>query len=75
MILHENGKLTQNQCSAISALKSHKELLTSSKDLDLPSISADIAVLKTAVQCNLSEHDFEEYYWQVSQLSFKAWPV
>lgn len=68
VVLHEHGQLTKNQWKAISTLKSHKQLIGHSNELDLPVINADIRLLKEVTQCDMSESDLQDLYWRVNKL-------
>ena len=68
VILHQHGQLSENQWKAISALKSHKELIRQSKDLELSAINAKIRLLKEVVKCDISESDLQDLYWRVNVL-------
>ena len=66
VILHQNGRLTDNQWQAVLALESHKALIEQSKELDWEEINADIRLIKEVTKDEMSENDLQELYWRVS---------
>lgn len=65
VILHQCGRLTDNQWQAILALNSHKALIEQSEALDWAAINADIRLVKEVTKDEMSENDLEDLYWRV----------
>lgn len=76
VILHQHGRLKDNQWQAILALQSHKALIEQSKDG-----WADIKLIKEVTKGDMSESDLEDLYWRVnmklpkSQMVIFCWTV
>ena len=68
VLLYQQGQLTGNQWKAISALKSHRESMIQTKELDLLAINADIELIREVMKSNLSESDLQDLYWRVSMI-------
>ena len=68
-ILYQHGQLAPSQWKTILALQSHKDSLGTSAKLDLSAIDADIRLVKEATACDMSEHNLQHLYWQVSTIS------
>ncbi|KAL8723235.1 MAG: hypothetical protein Q9225_000425 [Loekoesia sp. 1 TL-2023] len=64
MVLHQSGRLADNQWQAILALKSHRALITQSKELDWAATKADIRLVKEAIKDDVSENDLEDMYFR-----------
>ena len=62
VILHQYGRLTEDQWQAILALKSHSASIEQSEDLDW---AADIRLVKEATTDEMTENDLEDLYWRV----------
>ena len=63
VILHQHGRLTDNQWQAILALESHRESTTQSETLNE---DVDIKLVKEVTKDGMSEKDLELLYWRVS---------
>ncbi len=68
MVLHQHGRLADNQWQAILALKSHKPSIKQSEELDWAAIKADIRLVKEVTKDDMSENDLEDLYWRVSTI-------
>ena len=68
LVLHQHGKLTENQWKATLALQSNSDMLRQSDGLDLQAIRADVDYLAGVIKCEMSENDLHELYWRVSKL-------
>jgi hypothetical protein len=71
VVRHLRGQLTKNQWMAISALKSHKDLIRQSDELDLSAINADIRLLRKVTECDILEDDLQDLYWRVNTTSLE----
>ena len=65
LILHQHGRLPDNQWQAILALESHKTSIEQSDGLDWAAISADIRLVKEVTNTDLPETDLADLYWRV----------
>ena len=65
MVLHQYGRLPDNQWQAILALESHKTSFEQSEGLDWAAISADIRLVKEVTKVDLPETDLADLYWRV----------
>ena len=66
VVLHQHGRITDNQWQAILALKSHKASIRQSKELDWAAIDADIRLVKQVTEDDMSKNDLEDLYWRVN---------
>lgn len=66
LVLHQYGRLTENQWQAILALKSHKAIIEQSTEVDWASLNADIRLVKEVTKDDISENDMEDVYWRVN---------
>lgn len=69
VLLHQYGRLTDNQWQAILALESHKALIEQSKASDWAAITADIRLVKEVTGDDMSENDLEDLYCRVNMMS------
>ena len=65
MVLHQHGRLPDNQWQAILALESHKTSFEQSEGLDWTAISANIRLVKEVTKVDLPETDLADLYWRV----------
>ena len=66
LVLHQHGRLTDNQWQAILELKSHKGLIEQSEILDWAAINADIRLVKEVTEDDMSQDDLRDLYWRVN---------
>ena len=68
VVLHQHGRLTDNQWQAILALKSHKASIEQYNELDWAAIDSDIRLVKEVTKDDMSEDDLEDLYWRVNKM-------
>lgn len=66
LVLHQHGRLTDNQWQAILELKSQKGLIEQSEVLDWAAINADIRLVKEVTEDDVSQDDLRDLYWRVN---------
>lgn len=71
VILHQHGRLSDNQWQAIMALKSHKASIEQSEELDWAAIKAKLRLVKEVTKDEMSEIDMGVLYWRVSMMLLK----
>ena len=74
LVVHQHGRLTDDQWQAILELESHRGLIEQAEVLDLAAINADIRLVKEVTEDYMSEDDLRDLYWRVS-LSFPRFRV
>ena len=65
LVLHQHGRLSDNQWQAILALESHKTSIEQSEGLDWAAINANIRLVKEVTKHDLPETDLADLYWRV----------
>lgn len=71
VLLHQHGRLTDNQWQAILALQSHKASIEQSRGLNWAAINADIRLVKEVTKDDMSNSDMEDLYWRVNIILFE----
>ena len=66
LVLHQHGRLTDNQWQAILELKSHKGLIEQSEVIDWAAINADIKLVKEVTRDHMSQDELGDLYWRVN---------
>ena len=66
LVLHQHGRLTDNQWQAILEPKSHKGLIEQSEVIDWVAINADIRLVKEMTEDDMSQDDLRDLYWRVN---------